>query len=845
MGTLAYGSITIIDIGDFGELSVTPESNQPTLVIYNPDSNVYTPDWSSTPNLILTPVVYYGGQKLLDSSTRTMPTGLTVTWKRQLGSSSATTITNNTANHTITTTGRLQVNANQLNTSNALLTYIVEVAYIEPNSGVTTLTASGQISFGLIQNAQTLKMVTITGANAFLYNSSNVCQNSPIILTAITTGIDISRWQYKNGNNWLNISGATSSTLSIAESASYFSGDVLIVRALGSDNTTYDEHSIVKLRDGAPGNQVDSAVLSNEDQMVPCDKNGNPITNAFTECTTTLSIYEGNTPTYTDWNISVDQTHGVTGTWNSTTHVFTVTGISANTGYVTFTCTKTGHNTLTKTFSLVKVKAGADGSDGTSPTIYSLQCDTLVVNKAENGTLTPNAITATAYEKTGNSAQTAYDGIFKVYLNNNTSASASTASATSSYTYSLNASSPPSKVRIELYNNTGTTKYDQQTIVITSDGPGGLNFILGNYGDQIPCDVNGAVLGTANIVKNIPYAAYQGATEVYCSASVSGLSTGITSNTSTNKNIALTYASGSTLGGATQGSITITLTAKTSASGTTLGTQTFTYTWVKNTQGANAVVFQLYTPNGNVVSNNENNITVSPLLLEGSTDKTSSGTYKWYYYQNGNYNTEITSTSSSSSIYKSGNNLIIKPAAVDSYLSIKCEATYTAAGASSSSTFIAYQSIYDKTDTFQVTVVSTLGDKLINSAGVGIIYTKILRNGELYDEIKSTAVATANNAVAFNSAVTKTGVTGADPSNYCWYATSSSLTLYKKSGSSWILVNSASDPHLATYTWTGLHISDNSNASIIGYGKNKAILVNGAIVNKKTMFNVTMTTPST
>jgi hypothetical protein len=247
-------------------------------------------------------------------------------------------------------------------------------------------------------------MVTITGANAFLYNSSNVCQNSPIILTAITTGIDISRWQYKNGNNWLDISGATSSTLSIAESASYFSGDVLIVRALGSDNTTYDEHSIVKLRDGAPGNQVDSAVLSNEDQMVPCDKNGNPITNAFTECTTTLSIYEGNTPTYTDWNISVDQTHGVTGTWNSTTHVFTVTGISANTGYVTFTCTKTGHNTLTKTFSLVKVKAGADGSDGTSPTIYSLQCDTLVVNKAENGTLTPNAITATAYEKTGNSA---------------------------------------------------------------------------------------------------------------------------------------------------------------------------------------------------------------------------------------------------------------------------------------------------------------------------------------------------------------------------------------------------------------------------------------------------------
>jgi hypothetical protein len=98
-------------------------------------------------------------------------------------------------------------------------------------------------------------------------------------------------------------------------------------------------------------------------------------------------------------------------------------------------------------------------------------------------------------------------------------------------------------------------------------------------------------------------------------------------------------------------------------------------------------------------------------------------------------------------MYISGTNLIIKPTAVDSYLSIKCIASY------SSKTYTAYQSVYDKTDIFQITVLSTLGDKLVNSVGTGIIYTKVLRNGEPYDEIKSTAVATSNAAASFNNAV--------------------------------------------------------------------------------------------
>jgi hypothetical protein len=37
-------------------------------------------------------------------------------------------------------------------------------------------------------------MITVSGAGAFLYNSSNVCQNSPITLTASATGVTVSKW---------------------------------------------------------------------------------------------------------------------------------------------------------------------------------------------------------------------------------------------------------------------------------------------------------------------------------------------------------------------------------------------------------------------------------------------------------------------------------------------------------------------------------------------------------------------------------------------------------------------------------------------------------------------------
>lgn len=827
MSTKAYGSITIVDIGDLGELSVTPESNQPTMVIYDPDTSTYSPNWSTSGNnLVLTPVVYYGGTKLLDSSTQSMPSGLSITWQKKVGSG-----TPGAHGGSVGATGKLTVSTNPFDpTSNTLITYIVTATYVEPNSGIS-LTAAGQITYGLIQNATKVKKVTITGASALLYNSSGTCLNSPITLTATVQNVTITKWQYKNsGGTWSDISNSASSTLSVSEATSaYFNSDIGIFRVITNDANVYDEHTIVKLRDGAPGDQVDSAVLSNEDQMVPCNQSGNPVSGAFDQCTTKLTIYEGNTDKTSEWTIAVDQTHGVTGTWTTTgtnAYTFTASAITADTGYVTFTCTKTGHNTLVKTFSLTKVKAGADG---TSPTIYSLRLSTLVVNKAENNTLTPASIVMSAYSQTGNAAEASYSGIFKVYKNGSSTATYTSSSAEPSHSYSVATSD--TQIVVELYESGGSTLLDKQTAVVVDDGatgptgPGGLTFVLGNYADTIPCTNGGLVAAAQTVV--IPFTAFKGTTRQACTASYSTLPSGMTLASNGNKagttsaagSLTFNIAANATLGNASTktGTITITLTSNST-------TSTQTYTWTKNNQaldGVSPVLFQLYTPDGNVISNDGNNVTVKPLLNEGASDVTTSGSYTWYYWNGSSY-AQITSGSGGYTI--SNNTLTVTPTAVNSYVSIKCTCSYN------SKSYDAYMSIYDKTDPLQISVLSTLGDKIINSVGYGILYTRVYRNGAEIDAIATTNTATVTNPTGYSGTVSNPA--------YCWYlnTTAKTATLRKYNGSAW---SDVTDYNTGTYTWTALDTA--GTAQSLTNNSGKAIYLDASIVNSKTIFNVEVT----
>lgn len=818
MPTTAYGSITIVDIGDLGELSVTPQSNQPIMVIYDPDSNSYSPNWGDS-NLVLTPVVYYGAQCLLDRTSTSKPTGLNISWQKQEGSGDPQPISSG-----IGADGKLTINTNPFNPSSiSLITYLVSVSYTEPNSGVI-LNASGQITFSLVQNASKTKSATITGESVFKYNSSNTPLVSSITLTAIVKNTTIQNWQYKNNNgSFVNISEATGTTLEISESdTNYFNNDIAVIRLQTADPDVYDEHTIFKIRDGANGTSTISVVLSNEDQMVPCDANNNPVSGWETNCTTSISIYSGNKIDYTGWTITVDQSNGVTGNWNPNSHVFSATGISANTGYVTFTCTRQGYDTVTKTFSLTKVKSGADG---TSPIIYSLNVDSLAVNKNINKVYNPATINITANSQEGNKTAAAYAGRFKIYLDGSSTASYSSSSDQSSISYTI-PNTVTKNIRIELYKAGGfTKKLDSQTVVITSDGAtgaqgiGGLSFVLGNYSDVIPCTSGGLVAQATTI--NIPFAAYKGIERQACTATYSGVPTGVgVTVTDCTKDadgkITLNIPNNNALGGAAiiNGTITITLTSNSISN-------IQTYTWTKNPRaenGADAVTFQLYSPNGGVISNSENSVDVKPQLNDGATDKTESQSvsYEWKYYDGTSYK----SCSGVTGYTITGNRLTIAPEAVNSYVSIKCTASYN------SKFYDAYFSVYDKTDPIQVTVLSTLGDKLINSVGKGILYTKVFRNGVEIDPI----VTTNCGLISDRNKLTPT------KGNYFWLLDdeNTKVILQQYNGSTW--VNVATDPHSGKYKWSAI----DSTGSAVSLTKTtgKAQYLSGSVVESKTIFNV-------
>ena len=102
----------------------------------------------------------------------------------------------------------------------------------------------------------------------------------------------------------------------------------------------------------------------------------------------------------------------------------------------------------------------------------------------------------------------------------------------------------------------------------------------------------------------------------------------------------------------------------------------------------------------------------------------------------------ITSTTTTDNIYKSGNNLIIKSAAVNGGTSIQCKLT------TSSQTIYEYISLEDYTDEFRCDLYSSIGDKITNGQGVGYVSCMLFRNGQEIHKMTNFAVTTARTSSA-------------------------------------------------------------------------------------------------
>lgn len=807
MGILAYGEVSIVDISDVGKLQSYITSNQPSIVVYDPNSSdSYNPNWA-TNKLVLTPVIFFNGEQL-----GLTETGVSITWQRQAGSGDISTlITGETVKD-----GTLEVTKNVLSEiSSGLITYVCSISYTDPDTAIEVSTKS-QMSFSLVKNASELKDCKITGEQTFTYNGEGTLTSaSSIVLTAILTNTSISQWQYKKPDGTYDVYPGSSNltTLTVNATDNVFINDVAVIKAVTIDSTVFDLHQIVKIKDGAAGNNTYTCILSNDSQSVPADSSGNLFESSLNGCSTVITVYEGATDDTSNWTITATPSVGVTGLYNETTKEYTVTGLTVDAGHVEFIATRSGYATITKRFSVIKERSGADGA---SAVIYQLKPNVSVIKLDSSDNFTPTAVVFSAYKREGNAVEsTVYEGRFKIYetVDGNETLKYTSGSDESSVIYTPS-STFVTLIKAELYVSGGTTTLlDAQTLNIVSDGKNGeagasgsdaLNVVIGNMAEVIPCDANGNVLETKDII--IPYSCYLGTTRVAGTAVLgtlpSGMTSKITSATAAAEGIiTLTVASGAILSTASSGDITITVTSEKL-------TSTHKFTWTKSLQASDAILLRVFAPNGDVIVNDSNNVVLTTELTSGTTTITSGATYQWASLADTSYDNLTGETNTS---------LTVTPDMVDSVGSFRCAVLYNG------KTYYAYWCVTDKSDPVDLTVYSSLGDKLVNGQGIGAIYAIAYRGEEELDPIKTTTFSTT---------------APANPSSGDFYyqlnKTAKTAVLMKYNGSAWVEATGSDLPR-ATYSWYRRDALGNV-LDTSAYATGKVIYLDNTVVDKKITF---------
>ena len=99
--------------------------------------------------------------------------------------------------------------------------------------------------------------------------------------------------------------------------------------------------------------------LSNDMQTITSDADGNiPV---FPTVTTTAKVMYGSSDITNDCSYTVTKSDSVTGSWDVDTHTYTVTGLSADNGWVDIKATYLINLSVTKRFTISKQKSGKNG----------------------------------------------------------------------------------------------------------------------------------------------------------------------------------------------------------------------------------------------------------------------------------------------------------------------------------------------------------------------------------------------------------------------------------------------------------------------------------------------------
>lgn len=163
--------------------------------------------------------------------------------------------------------------------------------------------------------------------------------------------------------------------------------------------------------------------LTNDYQSITTDADGN-ITGTFPTVTTTAQVMYGTNDVTNACTYTITKSNNVTGSWSDSTHTYTVTGLSADNGWVDIKATYLRALSITKRFTVAKLKAGKNGlqgekgdpgAEGKPGRTYMIEPSCTVLKRGSDKVISPNFLEFNAYYRDGDSAtRYAYSGRFVI-----------------------------------------------------------------------------------------------------------------------------------------------------------------------------------------------------------------------------------------------------------------------------------------------------------------------------------------------------------------------------------------------------------------------------------------------
>lgn len=151
-------------------------------------------------------------------------------------------------------------------------------------------------------------------------------------------------------------------------------GDILtctVSRAKGASYVQSDWQKLNKYTDDAKAEEALEAAslarnmtiqLDNDYQGIPVDSDGNYT--EFPECTTTATVMYGTQDITDNCTYTITTSQNIQGSWNKETKTYTVTGLTADSGWVNIKAAYLNNLVVSKQFSLAKQYAGPQGIPG-------------------------------------------------------------------------------------------------------------------------------------------------------------------------------------------------------------------------------------------------------------------------------------------------------------------------------------------------------------------------------------------------------------------------------------------------------------------------------------------------